>query len=65
MTRFAPLLLACPPVAAAAPPTLKRADRIHVGGAAWTDDAARSANGQDGTISGVRDSFYVPVLEKN
>ena len=37
MKRFAPLLLACPLVAAAATPTLKEVDRIHIGGAARWD----------------------------
>ena len=37
MNRFALLLLACPLLAAAAPPTLKEVDRIHIGGAARWD----------------------------
>jgi DNA-binding beta-propeller fold protein YncE len=37
MNRFAPLLLACPLLAAAATPTLKEVDRIHIGGEARWD----------------------------
>ena len=37
MNRFAPLLLPCPLPAAAATPTLKEVDRIHIGGEARWD----------------------------